>query len=145
VCRAWIYLYSDRLEKGKHTAHAVEAINLGFEPNTKAYCFFITEKYNLMTLNQARFDEYSIPLAIRKQKMVAQFLEQFQSDNSTDILYNNHWQSDAKRIPYNKLHIANYKRVHRYSTSLSDVMVMQVNTQVDTFTRSLSANGFWTS
>jgi hypothetical protein len=73
-CRAWVYLDADRREKGKHTARAVEAINLGFEPNISAYCFFILEKNNLMTLNQARFDEYSFPF--RKQKMV----EQFQSD-----------------------------------------------------------------
>ncbi len=32
VCRAWIYLNSDRQEKSKHTARAVEAINIGFEP-----------------------------------------------------------------------------------------------------------------
>ncbi len=81
-CRAWVCLDADRREKGKHTARAVEAINLGFEPNTSAYCFFIPEK-NLMTSNQARFDEYSFPF--RKQKMV----EQFQSDNSKDILYKN--------------------------------------------------------
>jgi hypothetical protein len=36
---------------------------------------------HLITSNQARFDEYSFPF--RKQKMV----EQFQSDNSTDILH----------------------------------------------------------
>ncbi len=79
------YLDSDRREKGKHTAQTVEPINLGFEPNTlaSAYFFFILEKNNFMTLNQARFDRYSFPF--RKQKMV----EQFQSDNSTDILYKN--------------------------------------------------------
>jgi hypothetical protein len=32
-CRAWVYLDSDRREKGKHTPRAVEAINLGFGPN----------------------------------------------------------------------------------------------------------------
>jgi hypothetical protein len=123
-CRAWVYLDADRREKGKHTARAVEAINLGFEPNTSAYCFFIPEKNDLMTSNQARFVaprarprrasrcEYSFPF--RKQKMV----EQFQSDNSTDILYKN--SSDVKWIPYNKLHIANYTRAHYDSTS--DVM-----------------------
>ncbi len=58
----------------------LEAISLGFEPNTRAYCFFIPEKNDFMTSNQARFDEYSFPF--RKQKMVGHF----QSDNSTDIL-----------------------------------------------------------
>jgi hypothetical protein len=70
-----------------------------------------------MTSNQARFDEYSFPFG--KQKMV----EQFQSDNSTYILYEN--LSDGKWIPYNKWHIANYTRVHYDSTS--DIMVMRVN------------------
>jgi hypothetical protein len=37
------YLDKDRRENGKHTPRAVEAINLGFEPNTSAYCFFIPE------------------------------------------------------------------------------------------------------
>jgi hypothetical protein len=78
-----------------------------------------------MTSNQARFDGYSFPF--RKQKMV----EQFQSDNSTDILYKK--PLDVKWIPYNKLHIANYTRAHYDSTS--DVMVMRVNTEVNTYTR----------
>jgi hypothetical protein len=86
-CRAWVYLESDRREKGRHTSRAIEAINVGFEPNIlllySAYCFFIPEKNNSMTLNQARFDESSFPF--RKQKMV----EQFQFDDSTDILYKN--------------------------------------------------------
>jgi hypothetical protein len=60
-CRAWVYLDADRRKKGNHTARAVEAINLGFKPTTSAYCFFIPEKNNLMTSNQARFDAYSFP------------------------------------------------------------------------------------
>jgi hypothetical protein len=61
------------------SARALEAINLGFEPNTSAYYFFIPEKNNLMTSNQARFDECSFPF--RKQKMV----EQFQSDKIRQV------------------------------------------------------------
>ena len=38
-----------------------------------------------------------------------------------------------KWVPYNKLHVSNYTRVHYDSTS--DVMVMRVNTCADTFTR----------
>ncbi len=62
-------------------------------------------------------------------------IEQFQSDNSTDILYKN--PSDVKWIPYNKLHFANYTRVHYDSTS--DVMVMRVNSEVNTLYLSHSA------
>ena len=40
-CRAWVHLNSGRREKGKHMQRAVEAIYLGFEPNTSAYSFFI--------------------------------------------------------------------------------------------------------
>ncbi len=58
-------------------------------------------------------------------------VEQFLSDNSTDILYK--IPSDVKWIPYNKLHIANYTRAHYDSTS--DVMVMRINTEVNTYTR----------
>ena len=39
--RAWINLNTERRENGKHTPRAVEAIHLGFEPNTSAYSFFI--------------------------------------------------------------------------------------------------------
>jgi hypothetical protein len=82
----------------------------------------IAEKNILMTLNKARFDDYSFPF--RKQKMV----KQFQSDNSTDILHKN--PSDAKWIPYNRLHMVNYTRVHYDLTS--DILVMLVNTEFNT-------------
>ena len=58
-------------------------------------------------------------------------VEQYQSDNSTDILFRS--PSDVKWIPYNRLHIGNYTRVHYDSTS--DVMVMRINTEVNTYTR----------
>ena len=58
-------------------------------------------------------------------------VEQFQSDNSTDILFTN--PSDVAWIPYNKLHIAEYTRVHYDPTS--DVMVMRVQSKDNTFTR----------
>ena len=124
-CRAWVHLNSERREKGKHTPRAVEAIYLGFEPNTSAYSFFITEKNTIMSSNQAQFDEGVFPF--RKKKVV----EQYQSDNSTDILYRN--PSDVKWIPYNKLHVSNYTGVHYDSTS--DVMVMRVNTENNSYTR----------
>jgi hypothetical protein len=78
-----------------------------------------------MTSNQVKFDEYLFPF--RKQKMV----EQYQSDNSTDILFST--PSNVKWIPYNRLHLANYTRVHFDSTS--DVMVMLINTETNTYTR----------
>ena len=49
-------------------------------------------------------------------------VDQFLSDNSTDILYQH--ASEVKWEPYNKLHVANYKRVH-YDTK-SDVVVLQI-------------------
>ena len=124
-CRAWVYLDKERRENGKHTPRAVKAINLGFKTNTSTYCFFILETNKLMTSNQAKFDEYCFPF--RNQKMV----EKYQSDNSTDILYKT--PSDVNWIPYNRLHIANYTRVH--FDSASDVMVMRVNTEANTYTR----------
>jgi hypothetical protein len=42
-CRAWVYVNAERREKGKHTSRAQEAIYLGFEPNTRAFLFFIPE------------------------------------------------------------------------------------------------------
>ena len=66
-------------------------------------------------------------------------IDQFLSDNSTDILYQH--ASDVKWEPYNKLHVANYKRV-QYDTK-SDVVVLQVMSKGNTFTRAIQ--GKWLS
>ena len=79
----------------------------------------------MMSSNQAKFDEDLFPF--RKEKVV----EQYQSDQSTDILYRS--QSNVKWIPYNRLHISNYTRIHY--DSASDMMVMRVNTEANTYTR----------
>ena len=47
-CRAWVHLNSERRENGKHTPRALEAIYLGFEPNTSAWCFFIPERQTIV-------------------------------------------------------------------------------------------------
>ena len=60
--------------------------------------------------------------------MIDQF--KFLSDNSTDILYQH--SSDVKWEPYNKLHVANYKRVH-YDTK-SDVVVLKIRSKENIFT-----------
>jgi hypothetical protein len=124
-CRAWVHLNSERRDKGKHTARAIEAIHLGFEPNTSAYSFFIPERNTLMSSNQAQFDETEFPF--RNKEMI----EKYQSDQSTDILFRT--ESDVKWIPYNPLHISNYTRVH--FDPASDLMVMRVNTETNSFTR----------
>ena len=64
-------------------------------------------------------------------------IDQFLSDNSTDILYQH--ASDVKWEPYNKLHVANYKWVH-YDTK-SDVVVLKFMSKEDTFTRAIQ--GKW--
>ncbi len=47
-CKAWVHLNSERREKGsKHTPRVLEAIDLGFEPNTSEWCFFIPKKQTL--------------------------------------------------------------------------------------------------
>jgi hypothetical protein len=33
-CKAWVHLNLERREKGKHTPRVLEALFLGFEPNT---------------------------------------------------------------------------------------------------------------
>ena len=70
---------SERRENGKHTprprAVTVDAIYLGFEPNTSSYSFFILEKNSIISSNQAQFDEGGFPF--RKKQVV----EQYQFDN----------------------------------------------------------------
>ncbi len=57
-CRARVYLNTERREKGKHTPRAQEAIYLGFEPNTRAWSFFIPERQTLWSTNQVQLDEH---------------------------------------------------------------------------------------
>jgi hypothetical protein len=124
-CRAWVYLNSERRDKGKHTPRAVEAINLGFEPNTSAYSIYIPEKNTIMSSNQAKFDELAYPY--RKQKNV----EQLQSDNSTNILFGT--SKDAKWVQYNPMKCNKYVRVHFDASSGN--MIMRVDDVPNTFTR----------
>ena len=58
-------------------------------------------------------------------------IEKYQPDQATDILIRT--DSDVKWIPYNLLLNSNYTRVHYIFTS--DMIVMRVNTEVNTFTR----------
>ena len=75
-------LHAERRENSKHTPRALEAIYLGFEPNTSAWCFFIPESQQLWVTNQAKFDEHSFPF--RQRSIVDKFQ---QSENSYDILH----------------------------------------------------------
>ena len=86
-----------------------------------------------MPSNQAKFSEHEF--LFRNRKMIDQFL----SDNSTDILYQHAF--DVKWEPYNKLHVANYERVH-YDTK-SDVVVLRIRSKENTFTRAIQ--GKWLS
>jgi hypothetical protein len=69
------------LRKGKHTPRAKEEVYVGFADNMSARAFWIPEDEKIMTSNQVIFSEHEFPF--RKRKMVEQFL----SDNSTDIFY----------------------------------------------------------
>ena len=66
-------------------------------------------------------------------------MDQFLSDNSTDKLYQH--DSDVKWIPYNKLHVGNYEKVH-FDTK-SDVVVLKVMSKENTYTRAIQ--GKWLS
>ena len=110
----------------------MEAIYVGFVPNLRAWAFWIPEDKNLKirTTNQARFDEHEFPF--RKRKMVEQHL----SDNSTDILFQQ--ASEVIWVPYNKLHVSNYSKVHH--DKMSDVdhaVVLKVESQKNTYTRAI--------
>ena len=76
---------------------------------------------------QVKFSEHEFPF--RNRKMVDQFL----SDNSTEILYQH--APDVKWVPYNKLHVGNYDKVH-YDT-MSDVVVLKAGSKENTYTRAI--------
>jgi hypothetical protein len=122
LCKVVVYLNKERPETGKHTARGIDAINLGFACKTNAYVLYSPERKTLMTLNQVKFHEHEFPM-----------VEQFLSDNSTDILFKA--ASDVKWVVYNKLHVGNYSKVHH--DKVSDVIVLQVYSQENTFTRVL--------
>ena len=79
----------------------------------------------MISSNQAQFDERIFPF--RNKEM----MKKYQSDQATDILFRT--DSDVKWIPYNQLHISIYTRVH--FDLASDLMVMRVNTEANSFTR----------
>ena len=84
-----------------------------------------------MNSNQVKFSKHEHPFRNRKM------LDQFLSDNSTDILYQH--ASDVKWEPYKKLHVANYERVHYYTKS--DVVVLKIMSKENTFTHAIQ--GKW--
>ncbi len=92
-----------------------------------AWAFWVQEDKKIMITNQVRFDEHEIPF--RKRKMVEQHL----SDNSTDILFQQ--ASNVRWVPYNKLHVRNYCKVHH--DKMSDVVVLNVESQKNTYTRAI--------
>ncbi len=49
-----------------HTARAIDAINLGFKPNSSAYIFFIPRRKTLITTNKVQFDEVEFPFWKRR-------------------------------------------------------------------------------
>ena len=89
-------------------------LDLGFASNTSAYLLYIPERKTLITTNQVKFDESEFPF--RKAKMVEQYL----SDNSTDILFQS--AADVTWVPYNKFHVGDYEKVHH--DKISDVVVL---------------------
>jgi hypothetical protein len=78
-------------------------------------------------MNQVRFNEQEFPF--QKRKVVEQHL----SDNSTDILFQQ--PSNVTWVPYNKLHVSNYHKVHH--DKMGDVVVLKVVSQKNTFTRAI--------
>ena len=89
-----------------------------------AWAFWIPEDKEIKASNQVNFDEHEFPY--RKRKMVEQHL----SDNSTDILFQQ--ASNVTWVPYNKLHVSNYSKVHH--DKMSDVVVLKVESQKNTYT-----------
>ena len=75
------------------------------------------------------FSKYEFPFWNRKM------IDQFLSDNSTDILYQH--ASDVKSEPYNKLHVANYERFHYDTKSDAVRVVLKIMSKENTFTRAI--------
>ncbi len=98
-----------------------------------AWAFWILVDNKIMTSNQVKFFEHEF--SFRTRKLVDQFL----SDNSTDILYQH--ASDVTWAPYSKLHTGNYEKV-QYDT-MSDVAVLKMMSKENTYARAIQ--GKWLS
>jgi hypothetical protein len=59
-------------------------------------------------------------------------VEQFLSDNSTDILYQH--ASDVEWVPVKRFYVGKYERVYR--DTMSDAVVLKVGSK-DTYTRAI--------
>jgi hypothetical protein len=80
-CRAYVHLNSDRRENGMRTALALMAVYLGFEPNTRAWTFYIPERQMLWSLNQTQFDKHLFSFC------KTSIIDKFHMDSTTDVLY----------------------------------------------------------
>ncbi len=129
-CRTLAYLDKQRPVKGKHTPRTKEAIYVSFANNMSAWALWIPEDQKIVTSNQVKFSKHEFPF--RTRKMVDQFL----SDNSTDILYQH--TSNVIWVPCNKLHVGNYEKVH-YDT-MSDIVVLKVMSKENTYTRAIQGS-----
>ncbi len=69
-------------------------------------------------MDQVRFEEVEHEIPFWKSKM----LEQHSGDNSSDILFQQ--ASDVIRVPYNKLHVSNYHKIHHDKLLVSDMLVL---------------------
>ena len=128
-CRAYVYEDKQRTADGKHTPRAKEAVYVGFMPNMSAWAFWIQEDKKIRASNQVKFDEHEFPNRTRKM------MEQLLSDNSEsiDILFQQAFGVTC--VPFNKLHVSNYRKVHH--DKMSYVVVLKVESQKTTYTRAI--------
>ena len=132
-CRAWVYIDKQRREKESTRQEPKRQYTLVFANNMSAWALWIPEDKKIMTSNQVKFSKHEFPFLT--SKMVDQLL----SDNSTDILYQH--ASDLTWVPYNKLHVGNFEKVH-YDT-MSDVVVLKVISKENRYTSAIQ--GKWLS
>ncbi len=98
-CQAWVHLNKDSRENGKHTPRALKAVYLGFEPNARAWSFYIPEEQKLWSTNHAQFDEHTFPF--RKKTII----DKYQMDRANHVLFQEPW--NLKWTTCNKLHTNN--------------------------------------
>jgi hypothetical protein len=53
-CKAFICLNKEHLERGKHTARAIDVINLGFAPNTSTSALYLPDRKTQITITKFR-------------------------------------------------------------------------------------------
>ena len=129
-CRALVNQDKQRREKGKQRPRAKEAIDVGFVPSMSVSAFWNRDpgRKENSGIEQSSMSMNSATGKGGRWSNISSL-----SDNFTDILLQQ--TCDVLWVPYNKLHVSNYRKAHH--DNRSNAVVLMVESQKSTYTRAI--------